>query len=82
MVVASPPPPISLSAIFGLILVRLLFRDFFASPLFLDVESFAEILFASPMNEVWELALSAELMKSGKRKDQKGQGGRMKRNAG
>lgn len=39
---------------------------FFASPLFLDFESFAEITFAFSMNEVWELALIAELMKSGK----------------
>ena len=34
------------------------------TPLFLKSVVFAEILFASPMNEAWELDLVADLMKS------------------
>lgn len=45
----------------------------FTSPLFLDSVVFAEI-FASHMNEVWELALVEELMKSRKIKRSKGRG--------
>lgn len=40
--------------------------EIFASPLFLDSVLFAEISFASHVNEVWELILVAELMKSEK----------------
>lgn len=69
MVVASPPPPILLSAVFGLILISLL--KIFVSSLVLD-SVFAQISFASHVNEVWELALVAELMKSGNKKIKKG----------
>lgn len=40
--------------------------EIFASPSFLDSVLFAEISFASHVNEVWELILVAELMKSEK----------------
>lgn len=65
IVVISPPPTYPTFCHF-----RIDFNSFtpkiFASPLFLDSVFFSKISFASHVNEVWELALVAELMKSGK----------------
>lgn len=64
-VVASTPAYLTFFCHFR-VAFNLFAPEVFASPLFLHSVVFAEITFASHMNEVWELALVAELMKSEK----------------